>query len=99
MSQFHYDYPYIDNDTFYHIPASFASIEEAFARIRENDIIFAHCGGLEDNQSLKKERIRRRKTIRKYNMGVLNLYINESIKFKISPDRVKKIMKKKHVYL
>ena len=47
MSTFHYDYPYIDNDTFYHIPASFASIEEAFARIRENDIIERHNGGPE----------------------------------------------------
>lgn len=86
-------------NVFYHIPKSFASIEEAFARIRENDIIFAHCGGWEDNQSLKKERIRRRKTIRKYNMGVLNPYINEGIKFKIDPDRVKRVIKKKYVYL
>ena len=44
---YHYDYPYIDNDTFYHIPASFGSIEEAFARIKENDIISKHCGGPE----------------------------------------------------
>lgn len=47
MGRFRCDYSYADNDTFYHMPASFGSIEEAFERIQENDIISKHCGGPE----------------------------------------------------
>lgn len=70
MSHYHYDYPYIDNDTFYHIPASFGSIEEAFARIRENDIIERHNGGPEGGMKTSTR-------IKKACHETLKIYIRE----------------------
>ena len=69
-AHYHYDHPYVDNDTFYHMPASFGSIEEAFERIRENDIIPKHCGGPEGG-------VKTTALIRKIRQETLKIYTQE----------------------